>query len=129
MATLTATRANGKPTVGTYRVLRGRNQWRTATKVTFGDAWVVRLPRLVRDPAEAIRLATAERKALGMPDLKPARPFGQGLLRSLPTYRAPVGFDDQQWWAEQQATAEDRRLDERYDDVRAEELVAAGHVI
>jgi hypothetical protein len=42
---------------------------------------------------------------------RPSAPFGAGLLRSLPSYRADHSADDAAWWAAEQAAAEDRHLD------------------
>lgn len=115
MKTVAARPAADKLIVDTYFIGNRRN----ATKVIYPDGWIVRLPRLVRDRAEAIRLAEAERATWTRPAAKPARTFGAGLLRSLPTYRAPASFEDMAWHAEQAARAEDRRYDERYEEVRA----------
>jgi hypothetical protein len=38
--------------------------------------------------------------------VKSARPFGRGILRSLPVYRDEVSQEDRQWWAEECARVE-----------------------
>ena len=44
--------------------------------------------------------------------VKPAaRPFGLGILRSRPTYRAPFSASDASWWAAESARLENARLD------------------
>jgi hypothetical protein len=54
------------------------------------------------------------------------RPFGQGLLRSLPSYRAPFTMDDARWWAEQNAIEEDREVERMYQAFRAQERMDSG---
>jgi hypothetical protein len=43
--------------------------------------------------------------------IRPASRFGAGLVRALPSYRTSYTFSDAQWWAAEQAAAEDRRWD------------------
>lgn len=46
---------------------------------------------------------------------RPGR-FGAGLIASRPTTPAPFTFSDSQWWAAEQASAEDRHYDRLADE-------------
>lgn len=58
--------------------------------------------------------------------VKPARRFGAGLLRSLPTYRADHTASDAAWWAAECARLEDARLDQRAAESAAMDRMEAG---
>lgn len=50
--------------------------------------------------------------------VKSAR-FGRGILRSLPTYRAPYTASDAAQWAAMSADLDNARLDRRYEEAAA----------
>lgn len=45
-------------------------------------------------------------------EVKPSRTFGRGLVRSLPTHRAPFTASDVAWLVAERAAAEDRHHDQ-----------------
>lgn len=55
-----------------------------------------------------------------------ARPFGQGILRSLPAHRLDCTISDHEWWAEECRREEDRVIDRMYQQFRAQERIDAG---
>ena len=58
--------------------------------------------------------------------VKPARPFGRGILRSLPTYRAPYTAAEASMWAAMSAHLDNARLDRLAGESAALSLMEAG---
>lgn len=81
-------------------------------------------PRVVRSFSRALPPAQKTRHTP-----RPAAPFGAGLLRSLPAYRAPYTASDAAWWAEQQATLEDCRFDRLAAEAEAQDRLESGTLL
>jgi hypothetical protein len=66
------------------------------------------------------------------PPVAPAReklsrkPFGAGILRSLPTYRLDCTFEDESWWAEEARREEDRMIDRLGREYEAQQRMEMG---
>lgn len=72
-------------------------------------SWTDRLPAELRPHPEMAQGAPVAPVRQPLP--KARRPFGEGILRSLPTYRAPFTMEDAEWWAEESRKAEDAEID------------------
>lgn len=65
---------------------------------------------------------TAARKST-----RPARrPFGAGILFSMPSYRLDCTLQDDAWWAEESRREEDKMLDRMAAEFEAQERIDAG---
>jgi hypothetical protein len=54
------------------------------------------------------------------------KPFGAGILRSLPTYRLDCTFEDESWWAEEARREEDRMIDRLGREYEAQQRMEMG---
>lgn len=52
--------------------------------------------------------------------------FGESILPTYPRYRLPVSISDYEWWATEAHREEERELDRRFEEFRAQERLSAG---
>ena len=54
------------------------------------------------------------------------RRFGSGVFASMPNFRSTVSAEDRCWWELEAQREEERELDRRFEEFRAQERLSAG---
>ena len=122
MTTTTMTHAEGR------ELAIARKRFRR--EVAMGRAsWTDRLPAHP-EMAQGAPVAPVRQPLAGKPysnsRTHARKRFGEGLVFSMPSHRLDCTTQDLQWWAEQNAVAEDREVDRMYEAYRAQNRIESG---